>query len=250
MESFYTVERLRNFECLTPSTLSPSWQEKIDQYRNPGFSSPRLVRQGSMTSFKPSVLDLHQDQSLTTPIEDRTNLSSSSVSRSVTPTFDYNHIITPPPSALLFSRSDMGRRDRENSLILSNSRQYPFVTALPEPRQSLGMYDNSASNNEHAIIRQQSVQTFVHQGSSRSRVSSWASDAVELTTPNPHPYTVLPKANERQERLSIDTFFSPSRLHLSVFPPLSSPVSMYPRSPSILSPTGSLSLDTSRLDQV
>jgi len=256
MESFYTVERLQKSEYLTPPAPSPIWQEKNNQYPNPGFPSSRLVqvRPGSMTGSKSFVLDLfplHQDQSLATPIEDRTNLSSPSVSGSVTPTFDYNYIIT-PPSPSLSSRSDMGRRDRENFLILSPglpaSRQ-----ALPEPRQSPGIYDTSFSNNEHVVIRQQSMQTSVHQGSSRSRVSSWASDAVEtsmLTTPSPHPYTVLPKASEGQERLSVAAFLFPDRLPLSVFPSLSSPISMYPRSPSMLSTTSSLALDASRLDHV
>jgi len=251
MESFYTVERLQNFEYLTPRVPSMSWQEKISRYRSPDFPSSQPVRQGlTVTSSKPFGLDpfpLCQDQTLTTPIEDGTNLSSTnlsslsvSVSRSVTPTFNHNYIITPPPSASLFSRSDMGRRDRENFPILSPvPRQSRFVTTLPEPRQSPGIYDNFASSNEHVIIRKQSTQTFGYQDSSRSRISSWASDAVEIsrwTTRSPHPYILLPKTTEGQERLSAATPSFPDRLPLSVH-------SMCPRSPSILSTT---SLDSQR----
>lgn len=112
MESFYTTERLQKY--LTPRAPSTSWEEKINQYRNSKFPSSRLVSQGmTVTTSKSFALDpmpLYLDQSLITDIEE-TNPSSPSVGRSVTPTFDHYHIIMPPPSASIYSRSNMDMYD-------------------------------------------------------------------------------------------------------------------------------------------
>lgn len=176
MESFPTTEHLRS-----PLT---SWKGKISQYRSPDFPSFQLANQGlTVTSTRtcaPDSLPFHQDQSLITPAEDETNLPSRSVGPPLTPVFDYNHIITPPPSASLYSLSEMGRRGRENSPILITGlpalHQSRFVSTLAEPHQST--YDNSIPNNEYINIRQQSTQTSSHQGSPRNRIPSWKSDAL------------------------------------------------------------------------
>ncbi|KAF8802528.1 hypothetical protein BYT27DRAFT_6764092 [Phlegmacium glaucopus] len=230
MESFYTTGRLQK----SPRAPSMSWKKRISQYHRPDFSPSRLVRQDFTVTNSKSFIDpvpLYLDQSLTTHledrIEDRANLSSSAVGRSITPAFDYNHIITPPPSASLSSRSNMERHDREDSPILAAGlpvppRQPRFVTALLELHQSLGMYDDFVSSNEPVTIRQQSAQTFGNQDSSRSRISSWALNPVEMpkwTTRNSQLYNTLPETNEGQERLLIPS--SPDRFPLSVSPPLS-----------------------------
>lgn len=150
---------LQNFKYSNSHVSSTSWNEKI----TPDHLSSQIGF--SETSSESFVLDpspSRQDQSLTAPLS--------------SPAFDYNHIITPPPSALLSSHSNMGWHDPENAPPLAAgiptlSRQSRFATALSIPGQSLG---NSVSNNDHLIIRPQSMQTIGRDNSSRSRVTSWS----------------------------------------------------------------------------
>ena len=220
MESFYTTERLQKHEYLTPSQ---NWKEQIRQYRNPDFPSSRLVKQDLNTEdLELNPVPLHLGR-----IEDRTHLSSPS------------DIIAPPPSASLFSRSDMNSRDRKNFPILTAALPAPpqsrFVKALPEqPQTPLEIYDNPISRNEHVIIRQQSMQTFGRQSSSRSMISSWASDEVSISQSSVY---LVPKMNEGQDRPRGSTPPLPGRLPLSVPSPLA-PMSI--QRPSRLSTTSSL----------
>lgn len=167
---------LQNFVYLTPRVSSTSWNEKISQNPNSDFISSRLGRQSlTWTSSKSFVLDsspLHRDQSLTMPQS--------------SPASDENFTITPPPSASLSSRSDNGRRDRENSPLLAAgipARQSRFVTVLP---QSLEIYGGFIPINEH---RQYSTQTVERHNPSRSSITSWRS--------------LLPKTNEGQAGLGV-----------------------------------------------
>jgi hypothetical protein len=168
---------------------STSWNEKVSRYRNPDFLSSRLGRQDfDKTSSKSFVLNsspLHQDQSLTTPLS--------------SPASGYDFTITPPPSVSLSSRSDHGRRDRENCPLLAAgipARQSQFATALP---QSLGIYGGFVPNNGHEIVRQHSTQVVENQNPSRSRITSWS----KWTTRSPRPYLILPKINEGQAKLGV-----------------------------------------------
>jgi len=151
---------LQNFECLTPRVSSTSWNEKISRYRNSDFLSSRLGKQMTETSSESFVLDsspLDQDQSLTMPLS--------------SPGPGYNFTITPPPSVSISSRSDHGRRDRENCLLAAGipARQSRFATALP---QSLGIYGGFIPINEREIVRQPALQIVEHQNPSRSRITS------------------------------------------------------------------------------
>ena len=167
---------------------STSWNEKVGRYRNPDFLSSRLGRQDfAKTSSKSFVLNsspLHRDQSLTTPLS--------------SPASGHNFTITPPPSALLSSRSDHGRRDRESCPLLAAdipARQSQFATTLP---QSLEIYGGFVPNNDE-IVRQHSTQIVENHNPSRSRITSWS----KWTTRSPRPYLILPKTNEGQARLGV-----------------------------------------------
>lgn len=180
------ARRLQNLEYLTLRVSSTSRNEKITQYRNPDVLSSRLSSQGlTETSSKSFVLDfspLHRDQSLTMPLS---SLAS-----------DDNFTITPPPTASLSSRSDNGRRDRENSPLLAAgipARQSQFATALP---QSLEIYGGFVPINEHEIVRQHSTPTIDRQNPSRSRITTWSKWT-------PRPYLMLPKADEGQASLGV-----------------------------------------------
>ena len=117
---------------------------------------------------------MNQDQSLTIP-------PSSPGSDDFT--------ITPPPSATLSSRSDNGRRDRENSFLAAGipDRQSLFATALP---QSVGVYDGLVPIHRQEIVRQHSTQTVELQ-------NPW----LKWTSRN--PYLMLSKVNEEQAKLGV-----------------------------------------------
>ena len=183
------LSSLQIFECLTPSVSTTSRNEKISQHRNSDLSS-RLGSQ-SMTEACSKSLVLNsspsnRNQSLTMPLS--------------SPASECNVTITPPPSASLSSRSENGRRDRENSPLLAAGIPAPrsrFTISLP---QSLGIYGGFVPINGHEIVRQHSTRTVECQNPSRSRITSW----LEWTTDSPRrPYLMLPKANEGQARLGV-----------------------------------------------
>jgi hypothetical protein len=211
MESFYTPEHLQKHEYLPPSQ---NWKEQISQYRNPDFPSSRLAKQDLNTEdLESNPVPLHLGR-----IEDRTHLSSPS------------DIIALPPSASLFSRADMNRR-----ALPAPPPQSRFVKALHErPQTPLEIYDNPISRNEHVIIRQQSMETFGHKSSSRSMISSWASDEVPISQLSVY---LVPKMNEGQNRPRVSTPPLPGRLPLTVSSLLSPLALMSIQRPSRLSTT-------------
>lgn len=141
----FLSRHLKSSEYLSPPTPSASWNEKTTLCRNPDSLSSKLGL--TETFYLPDPFPF-QDQSLTTPLS---SLAS-----------DYNHAITPPPSASLSSHSDIGRRDRKNA---------PLLTAgIPAPP---GIYGNFVLDNAHVIIRQHSMQITGRRDPSRSRSTSW-----------------------------------------------------------------------------
>ena len=203
MEYFQSTERLQGFRYSSPHVPSMSWEKKIIQYGigSPDFPTPRLVEQGS-------AVPLHMAQSFTTHIEDRSGLSSPSISHSVTPALDYDRITTPSPSASIYSH--------DSAILVTNVPPPPQsrFTAVPsEPPQSIGINDNFISGTDRTINRSRSTQTFGHQDSPRSKISPWATDSAEISNgiTRPHPI-MLPKTNEGEERVSVST---PLFLHRS-----------------------------------